>query len=138
MRYSSLSLKDVVCLCAGPRDDEAWDEFVSRIGKPINLTIMRTASLWGEPSRSLMEAVGGGDAPASARIAVLRIDPRKWELEVMGTSRTCESGGHTAREWCERHKFTTAINAGMFKTDYKTHLGYLRYREYVNNEEVNA
>src|SRR5512146_3582640 len=54
-RYSSLSLKDVVCLCAGPRDDEAWEEFVSRVGKPIGLTIMRTASLWGEASRSLVE-----------------------------------------------------------------------------------
>jgi RNA polymerase sigma-70 factor (ECF subfamily) len=55
MRYSSLSLKDVVCLCAGPRDDEAWEEFVSRVGKPISLTIMRTGSLWSEPSRSLVE-----------------------------------------------------------------------------------
>jgi len=54
-RYSSLSLKDVVCLCAGPCDDEAWEEFVSRVGKPITLTIMRTASLWGEPSRSVVE-----------------------------------------------------------------------------------
>jgi DNA-directed RNA polymerase specialized sigma24 family protein len=54
-RYSSLSLKDVVCLCAGPRDDQAWEEFVARAGKPISLTIIRTASLWGEPSRSLVE-----------------------------------------------------------------------------------
>lgn len=54
-RYSSLPLKDVVCLCAGTRDDEAWEEFVSRVGKPITLTIIRTASLWGEPSRSLVE-----------------------------------------------------------------------------------
>ena len=55
MRYSSLSLKDVVCLCAGPRDDEAWEELVSRLGKPISLTIMRTASLWGKDSRSVVE-----------------------------------------------------------------------------------
>ncbi len=55
LRYSDLSLKDVVCLCAGPRDDEAWQEFASRVGRPISLTIMRTASLWGEPSRPLVE-----------------------------------------------------------------------------------
>jgi len=54
-RYSSLSLKDVVCLCAGSADNEAWEEFVSRVGKPISLTIMRTAALWGEPSRALVE-----------------------------------------------------------------------------------
>ena len=54
-RYSPLSLKDVVCLCAGPSDEEAWDEFVLRAGGPISLTIMRTAALWGDPSRSLVE-----------------------------------------------------------------------------------
>jgi RNA polymerase sigma-70 factor (ECF subfamily) len=48
-------LKDVVCLCAGSGDNEAWEEFVSRVGKPISLTIMRTAARWGEPSRSLVE-----------------------------------------------------------------------------------
>jgi RNA polymerase sigma-70 factor (ECF subfamily) len=55
MRYSSLSLKDVVCLCAGPLDDEVWEEFVSRVGRPISLTIMRTASRWNEPPLSLVE-----------------------------------------------------------------------------------
>jgi len=54
-RYSSLSLKDVVCLCAGPCDDEAWEEFVYRVGKPISLMITRTASLWGRPSQTLVE-----------------------------------------------------------------------------------
>jgi len=54
-RYSSLSLKDVVCLCAGPCDDEAWQEFVFRVGKPISLIVMRTASLWGDHSRALAE-----------------------------------------------------------------------------------
>ena len=53
--YSSLSLKDIVRLCAGPRDDEAWEEFVSRVKKPISFIIMRTASMWGKPSRALLE-----------------------------------------------------------------------------------
>jgi RNA polymerase sigma-70 factor, ECF subfamily len=54
-QYSSLSLKEVVCLCAGPCDDAAWQEFIARVGKPISLAIKRTASLWGEPSRCLVE-----------------------------------------------------------------------------------
>jgi DNA-directed RNA polymerase specialized sigma24 family protein len=54
-RYSSLSLKDVICLCAGPSDHEAWEEFVSRVARPISLTISRTASLRGDHSRSLVE-----------------------------------------------------------------------------------
>ena len=56
MRYSSLSLKDLVCLCADdPRDDEAWEEFVSRVGRPISLTVIRTAPWWKKHSRSLVE-----------------------------------------------------------------------------------
>jgi RNA polymerase sigma-70 factor (ECF subfamily) len=54
-RYSSLSLQEIIRLCAGVRDEEAWSEFVSRVGKSIGLTILRTASLWGEPSPSLVE-----------------------------------------------------------------------------------
>jgi RNA polymerase sigma-70 factor (ECF subfamily) len=54
-RYSSLPLKEVVSLCAGPCDDEAWEEFICRVGKPISLVVTRTASLWGEHSRSLVE-----------------------------------------------------------------------------------
>ena len=71
------------------------------------------------------------------RIAVLRIDPALWDLEVVGTSRTGESTGHTARDWAQLHNLTAAINAGMFGTDQKTHLGYLRYREHVNNGHQN-
>lgn len=53
MLYSSLSLKDLVCLCADdPRDDDAWVEFVSRVGRPIGLTVMRTARRYHEASRS--------------------------------------------------------------------------------------
>jgi RNA polymerase sigma factor (sigma-70 family) len=54
-QYSSLSLKDLVCLCARSGEEEAWEEFIARVAKPISLTVMRTASLWGDPSRSLVE-----------------------------------------------------------------------------------
>src|SRR5215469_12795390 len=33
-----------------------------------------------------------------SRIAVLRIDPKLWKLEAVGTSQTGESLGHTAKE----------------------------------------
>lgn len=54
-RYSSLSLQEIVCLCAGPCDEEAWEEFVSRVQKPIRLIITYTAAPWGRPSRGLVE-----------------------------------------------------------------------------------
>lgn len=79
--------------------------------------------------------------PSSAgdsRITVLRIDPNLWDLELAGTSRTGESAGRTARQWCQSHDLTAAINAGMYGTDYKTHVGYLRFREHVMSRHVNG
>lgn len=72
-----------------------------------------------------------------SRITVLRIDPKLWQLEFMGISRTGEPQGHTARAWCEAHKMVAAINAGMFDADYKTHLGYLGAGDHVNNSRIN-
>jgi RNA polymerase sigma-70 factor, ECF subfamily len=53
--YSALSLKHIVCLCAERCNEESWQEFVSRVGRPISLSVMRTASLWGVPSASLVQ-----------------------------------------------------------------------------------
>jgi RNA polymerase sigma-70 factor (ECF subfamily) len=54
-RYSSLPLVDVVHLCADACDDDAWDELVARVTKPLSLTIMRTASMWGRASREVVD-----------------------------------------------------------------------------------
>jgi RNA polymerase sigma-70 factor (ECF subfamily) len=54
-RHASLSLKEVICLCAESRNDEAWEEFVSRAEKPVSFVVMRTAALWGEHSRAVVE-----------------------------------------------------------------------------------
>lgn len=76
-------------------------------------------------------------ASNDARITVLRIDAQLWELQAIGTSSTGEKASHTAREWSEGHGLTAAINAGMFKTDGKTHVGYMRCRDHTNNGKVN-
>jgi len=76
-------------------------------------------------------------AAGDSRIAVLRMDPKLWELVAIGVSQTGESSGHTAREWCEKHKLVAAINAGMFETDQKTHLGYMRFRDHLYTRHVN-
>jgi hypothetical protein len=73
-----------------------------------------------------------------SKIVILRMEPSLWQLEALGISQSGESSGHTARAWSERSKFTAAINAGMFATDQKTHLGYMRYGKYINNSRPNA
>jgi hypothetical protein len=74
-----------------------------------------------------------GDSP----ITILRLDPDIWSLEFVGLSLTGETSGKTARQWSNAHQLTAAINAGMFAADHKTHVGYLRFREHVNNDNVN-
>ncbi len=71
-----------------------------------------------------------------SRITVLRIDPERWELILAGTSL---NGGknRTARQWAADENLSAATNAGMFATDYKTHVGYMRFRGHVNSARVN-
>ncbi len=73
-----------------------------------------------------------------SRITILRIDPNRWSLEFVGQSLNGGPGGQTARQWSKDHHLTAAINAGMYATDYSTHIGYLRFRDHVNNDNVNA
>ena len=73
-----------------------------------------------------------------SRIVILRMDPNLWQLEAVGITQTGESAGHTARAWSQNHNFSAAINAGMFATDYKTHIGYMGSASHVNNRHPNA
>jgi len=84
--------------------------------------------MFGIPSESQM---------ADRELTILRVDLNLWDLEIVGISRSGESAGRTAKQWCETHNLTASINAGMFGTDYRTHVGYLRYRDHVNNSYVN-
>ena len=105
----------VVALEAAP---EAWDPLAP--GMELGTFVVKLSS----PVRN-------------SPLTILRIDPKLWDLKVAGTSWTVGSAGRTARQWCESHKLTAAINAGMFGTDYKTHVGYLRSKGHVNSSHVN-
>lgn len=73
-----------------------------------------------------------------SRIVILRLDPSLWQLEAVGITETGEPAGHTARVWSQSRSFSAAINAGMFATDYKTHLGYMGSASHVNNRHPNV
>jgi len=90
------------------------------------------------PGMELRYVTPHGASGSNSAITILRIDPRQWELALLGTSQTGELAGHTAREWCMKGKFTAAINAGMFSTDGKSHIGYMRNGEYVNSSKRNS
>jgi len=92
-----------------------------------------------EPGMDLKVFTAGKPGPAGdARISVLRIDPETWDLEFVGMSLNGGKTTRTAREWCKAHRLSAGINAGMFATDYKTHVGYLGFRGHVNSSHVNS
>ncbi|MBM3317362.1 MAG: phosphodiester glycosidase family protein [Candidatus Eisenbacteria bacterium] len=73
-----------------------------------------------------------------SRLAVLRIDPRDWALELAGLDDDEPPGGRTARQWSEQRGYAAAINAGMFATDYRTHIGYARSPDRVWSDRLNG
>jgi uncharacterized protein YigE (DUF2233 family) len=75
-----------------------------------------------------------GDSP----IAVVRVDPNGWRLELVGQSATGETSGRSAREWARRHGLAVAINGGMFLEDYTTHVGYMEIAGKVISSRINS
>ncbi|MEW6432977.1 MAG: phosphodiester glycosidase family protein [Myxococcota bacterium] len=66
------------------------------------------------------------------RLHVVRVDPALADLDFALAS---EHGGatRTAGQWADEQGFVAAINAGMYQTDYRKNVGYLRHGEHVNN-----
>lgn len=77
-------------------------------------------------------------AEGTAQLIAVRVDAARWEL---GTYTLTEHGlesGLTGAEWATRFGLAAVINAGMYGTDYRTHVGHLRNGEHVNNAHRNA
>jgi hypothetical protein len=95
---------------------------------------------WTKPANGLelgYFTAPGEDSDGDSAIVVLRIDPALWELKLLGISLTGDERGMGVRDWCEKQGLTAAINAGMFATDYRTHVGYMRMGDHVNSRGKN-
>lgn len=100
----------------------------------------RAAQDWRElaPGLELGEIVASKPSDVGdSRIVVVRADPARWEVDVVGRCRSGETDGKTAKGWAEAKGLAVATNAGMFATDYVTHLGYLEIRGEVLSRRVN-
>ena len=81
---------------------------------------------------------GQGSGAAAEAVTVVRIDPARWDLQVHGSSARDRPGNLTVAGWCRELGLVAAVNAGMFDIDYRTHTGYLRCRDHVNNPNRNG
>ena len=71
------------------------------------------------------------------RITVVKINPELYEFTLLTVS---ERGHEPLRtnEWCERYDLIAAINAGMYQTDLRTHAGFMKNFDHINNSHVNS
>ena len=65
-------------------------------------------------------------------IVVLRMDPARWELALVG------GASRTARDWARGRGLAAAINAGMYATDGATHVGYMECGGKISSKKINA
>lgn len=99
----------------------------------------RTAWQSLAPGMDMATILAAPPAPVGdSRITVIRVDPARWRLVLVGTCLTGESGGRTARNWCGARRLTLAINAGMFGADGRSHTGYLQYLGRVATRRANG
>ncbi len=69
-------------------------------------------------------------------IRVLRIDPEKYEFQLLNASGPGQGKLLTAKEWCLRNGLAAAINASMYQTDYRTSVSLMRTKHHTNNPRL--
>ncbi len=78
-----------------------------------------------------------GNAQPSSSLYAVRVDPNRARLQVALASEM-GSGSRTAAEWCRTTRLSVAINVGMFQSDQRSNVGYLRHGRHLNNARFNA
>jgi hypothetical protein len=72
-----------------------------------------------------------------SKILIVRIDPKQFEFRLLSISELATgSPALTVRGWAEKYQLTGAINAGMFQTDLKSNVGYMKNYSHWNNPTI--
>ncbi len=74
---------------------------------------------------------------ADSLLYVLRVSPAHFRPTLFAASEIDTTASLDARMICETQAAFAATNAGMFHTDYKTHVGFMRSRSHSNNPAFN-
>jgi hypothetical protein len=79
---------------------------------------------------------GPPGASGDGKIAVVRIDPRAFELRLLNASAPGQGARLSARQWATKAGAAAVINAGMYQADYRTSVSLMRTRDHVNQPRV--
>jgi hypothetical protein len=72
-------------------------------------------------------------AVGDSRITVVRIDPDRYEIDLLSAKLLDTPQPLTAKQWVLRHGVLGAINASMYATDHRTSVAYMRSGTALNN-----
>jgi hypothetical protein len=89
-----------------------------------------------EPGLEVALLDGPAGAVGDGKIAVVRVDPARFELKLLNASAPGEGGLFTARAWAARAGAAAAINASMYQHDFRTSVSLMRTRAHVNQRRV--
>src|ERR1700694_2233075 len=76
-------------------------------------------------------------SPSANPLYVVRVDPERANVQVALASETHQAP-QTAAAWCRQSHLAVAINAGMFQSDQRSNVGYLRHGKHRNNSRWNS
>lgn len=88
-----------------------------------------------EPGLELGTAPAPG-APADTPIQLLRIDPTRFELQLLNSSAAPDGSRMTAKQWAQRSGLVAAINASLYQTDHRTSISLMKSRTHTNNPRL--
>ena len=72
-----------------------------------------------------------------SKVTIIKINPEFYSLTLL----CCDEKKHdklTAAEWCWKYDLIAVINAGMFLSDHRLNVGYMKNFEYLNNQRINS
>jgi hypothetical protein len=73
----------------------------------------------------------------NSRITMIRVNPRYYNLMLLTASELGEEN-MSVKEWTNNYDLICAINAGMFQTDFKSNVGYMKNFQHMNNSKINS
>ncbi|MCM2332940.1 MAG: phosphodiester glycosidase family protein, partial [Anaeromyxobacteraceae bacterium] len=89
-----------------------------------------------EPGLELALLPGPPATQGDGLIAVVRIDPARFKVELLNASAPGEGRPRSVRDWAFRAGASAAINASLYQADWRTAVGLMRSRDHVNHTRV--
>ncbi len=71
----------------------------------------------------------------NSRITVIKIDPNKYSFRLLCASEL-NHPNLTVDKWCRKYGLIAATNAGMFQTNYKSNVGYMKNFGHISNPRI--